>query len=127
MNTNDLVYICSPLSAADHEQMKKNMIYAGSYARTVSICWGCRTIAPHSFLPRYLNDAIKEERETAISFGLSVLKLCKALVICGEQVSEGMRNEIGKAREWGIPVYRLIGERNPEIVPVKEANNLYEM
>lgn len=127
MNKNDLVYICSPLSASDHEQMKKNMIYAGSYARTVSICWGCRTIAPQSFLPRYLNDSIREEREVAISFGLSVLKLCKALVVCGEQISEGMKNEIGKAREWGIPVYRLTGERNPELVLVKEAESLNEM
>jgi len=125
MNKNDLVYICSPLSAADHEQMKKNMIYAGSYARTVSICWDCRTIAPHSFLPRYLDDNIREEREVAISFGLSVLQLCKALVICGEHISDGMANEIRKAKEWDIPIYRLVGDKCLEKVSVKEADKLY--
>lgn len=127
MNKNDLVYICSPLSATDHEQMKKNMIYASSYARTVSLCWNCRTIAPHSFLPRYLDDNIREEREVAISFGLSVLQLCKALVICGEHISDGMANEIRKAGEWKILVYRLVGDTKPELIPVKEAENSYAM
>ena len=47
------------------------------YAKKVAAHLECRAIAPHSFLPGYLEDHIKEEREAALAFGLSVLKLCK--------------------------------------------------
>ena len=51
MNKNDLVYICSPLSAPTKEGIQKNMERAAHYARLVSGTFGCRAIAPHSFLP----------------------------------------------------------------------------
>lgn len=103
----ELVYICSPLSAPSNEEMQRNMAMAAYYSWFVEEEFGGRTIAPHSFLPRYLNDRIPREREIALEFGLSILKMCKAVIVCGDIISTGMAEEIRKALDLGIRVYRL--------------------
>lgn len=108
MNEKDLVYICPPLYAPTREEVEKNMERAADYAKEVAKQLGCRAIAPHSFLPAYLDDNIPKEREVALAFGLSVLQIAKAMVVCGDRISNGMKAEISKAKEWGIPVYRLL-------------------
>ena len=108
MERNDLVYICSPLSAPTKEGIRQNMEKAAHYARLVSGTFGCRAIAPHSFLPEYLDDNIPEEREAGLAFGLSVLRLSKAIIVCGSRISSGMRGEIRLAGELDIPAYALI-------------------
>ena len=108
MKKNDLVYICSPLSAPTEQGIRKNMEKAAYYAGLVSGVTGCRAIAPHSFLPEYLDDNIPEEREAALAFGLSILKLSKAVIVCGNRISSGMRGEIKMAGELNIPAYALI-------------------
>ena len=108
MERNDLVYICSPLSAPTKEGIRKNMEKAAYYAGLVSGVTGCRAIAPHSFLPEYLDDDIPEEREAGLAFGLSVLRLSKAIIVCGSRISSGMRGEIRLAGELNIPAYALI-------------------
>ena len=108
MNKNDIVYICSPLSASTKEGIRQNMEKAAHYARLVSGTFGCRTIAPHSFLPEYLDDNIPEEREAGLAFGLSMLRLSKAIIVCGSRISSGMRGEIRLAGELDIPAYALI-------------------
>lgn len=103
----DLVYICSPLSALTHKEIKNNMVNASYYRWFIAVEFGGRPIAPHSFLPDYLDDHIPEERQVALEFGLAVLKLCNALVVCGDVISTGMVGEIRKAATLGIKVYRL--------------------
>jgi len=108
MKKSDIVYICSPLSAPTKEGIRQNMEKAAHYARLVSGTFGCRAIAPHSFLPEYLDDNIPEEREAGLAFGLSVLKLSKAVIVCGSRISSGMRGEIKMAGELHIPAYALL-------------------
>ncbi len=108
MKKSDIVYICSPLSAPTEEGIRQNMEKAAHYARLVSGTFGCRAIAPHSFLPEYLDDNIPEEREAGLAFGLSVLKLSKAVIVCGSRISSGMRGEIKMAGELHIPAYALL-------------------
>ena len=108
MKKNDLVYICSPLSAPTEQGIRKNMEKAAYYAGLVSGVTGCRAIAPHSFLPEYLDDNIPEEREAALAFGLSILKLSKAVIVCGNRISSGMWGEIKMAGELNIPAYALV-------------------
>lgn len=104
---NELVYICSPLSAPTEQQMRENMKKASEYAKLVVRQFHCRAIAPHSFLPAYLDDQIPEEREACLAFGISVLKLCRAVLVCGNRISSGMEGEIKTALECNIPVYSL--------------------
>lgn len=108
MKKNDLVYICSPLSAPTEQGIRMNMEKAAYYAGLVSGVTGCRAIAPHSFLPEYLDDSIPEEREAALAFGLSILKLSKAVIVCGNRISSGMRGEIRLAGELDIPAYAMV-------------------
>lgn len=108
MEKNDFVYICSPLSAPTKEGIRQNMEKAAHYAHLVSGTFGCRAIAPHSFLPKYLDDSIPEEREAALAFGLDLLKLSKAVIVCGSRISSGMRGEIKMAGELHIPAYALM-------------------
>ena len=104
---NELVYICSPLSAPTEQQMRANMKKASEYAKLVVRQFHCRAIAPHSFLPAYLDDRIPEEREICLAFGIFVLKLCRAVIVCGNRISSGMEGEIRTARDCSIPVYSL--------------------
>ncbi|WP_289499954.1 DUF7768 domain-containing protein [Faecalibaculum rodentium] len=121
MKKNDLVYICSPLSAPTKEGMWQNMENAEHYARLVSEIFGCRAIAPHSFLPEYLDDHIPEEREAGLAFGLSVLKLSKAIIVCGSRISSGMQGEIKVAGELDIPAYVLLeSEGGAMLAEIKE-------
>ena len=117
----DLVYICSPLSAPSQEEIRKNMVNASYYRWFVAVEFGGRPIAPHSFLPEFLDDHIPEERQIALEFGLSVLKLCKALVVCGDVISSGMAGEIRTAVTLGIKVYRLSFEGENAILTEMEA------
>lgn len=106
----DLVYICSPLSAPELSQMRENMHNARFYAKIVSHEFGCRAIAPHGFIPDYLDDNIPREREIGLQFGLSVLEISRAMVVCGSKISSGMLGEIKRAKELQIPVYALLME-----------------
>ena len=108
MKKNDIVYICSPLSAPTKEGIRQNMEKAADYARLVSGIFGCRAIAPHGFIPEYLDDNIPEEREIGLAFGLDLLKLSKAVIVCGNRISSGMRGEIKMAGEMNIPAYALV-------------------
>ena len=118
----DLIYICSPLSAPTKEEIRKNMAGAKYYSWYVAVEFGGRTIAPHSFLPDYLDDHIPPERQVALDFGLSILRICKALIVCGDIISSGMAGEIRKARDLGIKVYRLRITGNKEELREMEAS-----
>lgn len=117
----DLLYICSPLSAPTQDGIRENMKKATFYKWIMKKKFECRTIAPHGFLPRYLDDNIPQERQIALEFGLSVLKVCKALIVCGDTISSGMAGEIRKARELGIKVYRLRIEGEKAVLTKMEA------
>ena len=110
MNQDDLVYICSPLSAPTEEGIRENMYKARMYMEQMSALLGCRTIAPHAFLPEYLDDNIPEERRIGLQFGLSLLEICKGIVICGNIISNGMKAEIERAKELDMPIMNYQGE-----------------
>ncbi len=106
MAKKDLVYVCSPLHADTENEMKTNMLKACEYVRDISEKCNCRAIAPHSFLPNYINDNILEERKLGLKFGRDLLKLCKKLYVCGDVISEGMQKEIEFAMNFGVPVVK---------------------
>lgn len=111
LNQKDRIYICSPLSAPDWSGIERNMVNAMRYCEIVAKAFHCRTIAPHSFLPLHLDDNVPEERQIALEFGLSVLKICKAMIVCGGRISDGMRGEIECAEQMGLDVYYLVEDK----------------
>jgi len=101
------LYVCSPLSAPSWLEVNENMHNARYYAAAVGRYYGCRAVAPHAWLPLMLDDNDPAERALALEFGLKLLETCDGLVVCGKRISNGMRGEIERALELGIPILFL--------------------
>ena len=101
------VYICSPLFAPTRKGIDENMAKAREYMEIVSAMLNCRAVAPHAFLPLFLDDHDPVERKLGLEFGLRYLATCDALIVCGNRITKGMSDEITKAIELGIPVFIL--------------------
>lgn len=95
-----LIYICSPLSG-DLESNKKK---ANEYCANAAIM-GVIPLAPHTIFTQYLDDTLPIERQKGLQMGLTLLKRCDELWVCGSIISEGMRGEISFAAEHGIPTH----------------------
>lgn len=101
------VYICSPLLAPTRKGIDENMAKAREYMEIVSAMLNCKAVAPHAFLPLFLDDRDPVERKLGLEFGLRYLATCNALIVCGDRITEGMSDEIAKAIDLGIPALIL--------------------
>ena len=103
-NNYPRVYICSPFRG----DPIRNTINAIRYCR-FALRRHRFPIAPHIWLPRFMDDGNATERELALSFGLRLLCGCKEVWVFGDTVSAGMAREIRKAKQRGIPIRRIKG------------------
>lgn len=127
MLDNGMYYICSPLSAKTEEGIRQNMMKARRYMELIHNRFGCRTVAPHAYLPELLDDNNPKERSLGLQFGLTLLSWCRGMIVCGSQISSGMKAEIQKAREMQISLFLLLVEEDQcYLVSFKEELS-YEM
>lgn len=103
--SNGFYYLASPLSSPTQEGIEKNMENAKMYCDMASKKMNVRVIAPHSFMPAYLNDNIPAERQLCLEFGINLLKMSKGLIICGDIITSGMQSELDCALENNIPLF----------------------
>ena len=92
-----IVYICSPYAgevAANVENARRYSRFAGDA--------GYMPIAPHLLFPQFLSE--ETERELAIFMDLVLLGKCEQLWVFGGEVSDGMRREIGKAKQKNMTI-----------------------
>lgn len=94
-----LVYICSPLRGNVAENMRK----ANEYSKEEALKGNC-PLAPHCLFTQYLNDDIEYERQLGMDMGKELLLRCDEILVCGNVITEGMREEINTAVENGIKV-----------------------
>lgn len=106
-------YICSPLSAPTPDGIRRNMEAARWHMRVVSERLDCRAVAPHAYLPEFLDDHNEQEREMALAFGLAYLDTCDILVICGSRITHGILGEILHAAKRGMPILWIKEEYSP--------------
>ena len=104
------VYICSPFRG-DTEKNTANIL---RYCR-FAVEQGYFPIAPHAYLPRFMDDDNPSERELALSFGIRLLGGCKELWIFGGEITEGMKREIIAAEKCGIKVIKFFNENLQEV------------
>ncbi|MDL2318170.1 DUF4406 domain-containing protein [Eubacteriales bacterium OttesenSCG-928-A19] len=104
------VYICSPYRG-DTALNTRNAIHYCRFA----VERGCFPIAPHIWLPLFLDDADPDERELGISFGLRLLAGCREVWVFGDRLSDGMRREITRARARELPI-RYFDSQCEEVV-----------
>lgn len=96
------VYICSPF-AGDTET---NVANALKYCR-FALSKGKFPIAPHCYLPRFMDDNNPAERELAMSFGTRLLYDCREIWVFGGNITEGMKKEILAAKWRNIRIRRF--------------------
>lgn len=101
-NFRPLVYICSPYRG----NIEKNTGSAQAYCR-MAADRGYIPIAPHLLFPQFLDDNRQEERELGMFMGFVLLTKCRELWVFGDYVSDGMEQEIEKAKARDIPVRRF--------------------
>lgn len=97
----DRIYVCHPYSG-DPE---------GNCAKVLTICMylvneGHLPIAPHLYLPQFVDEAT--QRDLAMNMCRALLTLCNVILICGGEVSPGMRTEIRYAEALGIKFQYLL-------------------
>ena len=102
--TKKKVYICSPFSDPDPDKQRDNMRRARLYMLYANEHMGYLARAPHAYLPMLVCDRIPAERAMALRFGLELLEMSDMLLVCGTELSKGMKGEISHAAELGIPI-----------------------
>ena len=91
-----LVYICSPYRGNVWENTRATQQYCrDAYEKN------CIPVAPHLYLPQFLEDADPKERDLALRIGLRLIDYCSEVWVHGDRISDGMRGEIDYASSTG--------------------------
>ena len=99
-----LAYITAAWCGEDY----KNTEQAARYCRAVYEA-GFSPICPTLYLPLFLNDAVPEEHKSGIDMSRDLLRRSHVLVVCGQTVTEAMKNDIAVAQRLGITATTLEG------------------
>ena len=93
-----LVYICSPYSG----DVESNVARARDYCRFAVTEKNAIPFAPHLLLPQYMEDSDPQQRALSMFMNMVFLGKCNELWVFGERRSEGMQQEIAKAKKRHI-------------------------
>lgn len=104
-----LVYICSPYAG----DVEKNVEKAKQYCR-FAIANYCIPIAPHLFFPAFLRDEVESERKIGMYCATCLLDKCSEVWIFGSELTDGMKQEIWRAKMRGKE-FRMFTENMKEI------------
>lgn len=98
-----LIYICSPFRSDNKAEQYANVRAAQKYCRD-AYKQNCIPVAPHLYLPQFLDDDTPAERDLALRIGLRLIDYCSEVWVHGDRVSDGMRGEIEYATATGKSV-----------------------
>lgn len=99
-----IAYITAPWGADEVE----NTEMAAKYCRKVYKA-GFTPICPVLFLPLYLHDEIPQEHKDGIDMARDLLRRAHVLVVCGEKVTQSMKDDIAIAERLHITATTLSG------------------
>lgn len=105
-----LVYICSPYSG----DVESNVARARDYCRFAVTEKNAIPFAPHLLLPQYMEDSDPQQRELAMFMNMVFLGKCNELWVFGQCRSEGMQQEIAKAKKRRMTI-RYFTEEMQEV------------
>lgn len=104
-----MTYICAPYRPTSEdperakEELKENIRRMCHACRTAS-AFGYIPIAPALYFTSFLRDTVDYERKEGLDLGLECIQYCNNLVIVGNRISEGMREEIMEASRRGVEI-----------------------
>lgn len=99
-----IAYITAPWSGDE----KADTQLAAGYCRAVYEA-GFSPVCPMLYLSLFLNDAIPEEHKSGIDICRDMLRRSHVLVVCGNEASEDMKNDIATAGRLNITATTLEG------------------
>jgi len=102
LSERPFAYVCSPFRG----DAEKNKERAKEYSRSVFDA-GYIPITPHLYFTNFLSDDNPKERTAGMEMGLALLPHCRVLLVCGDQITEGMKTEIQHAQKLGVEVCSL--------------------
>ena len=105
MKEKPVVYLASPYRGAKAQ----NEAFA-RLALAYAIQSGVVPVAPHLLYPQVLKEHKANERAMGMELGVSLLKRCDELWLCGNEVSLGMEMERQEALKAGILVRKISAE-----------------
>ena len=102
-----IVYICSPYAG----NIEVNTANARRYCR-FAIDAGYIPVAPHLLFPQFLNDNNKLERILGMHCGNALMSKCSEVWVFGSVISNGMAQEIERAKRKGYTLRFFSDEIN---------------
>lgn len=112
------VYVCSPLNSDRRETILTNMKAAEAYMYYAQTLLNVRARAPHSVLPQLLCDLVPAERALALEFGTKLLEQSDRIMICGNRISQGMRDEIAHCAKLHMDICLFCKELYDEVASI---------
>ena len=101
-----LVYICSRYKPDEDHSVEFHRAVAATACRSIiNENANCIPVAPHLYLPQFMDDDSPVERKAALTYGKHMLKQCQAMkvIVVDNIISDGMKAEIELA-EGIMPV-----------------------
>jgi len=96
------------ITAAWNGDYDEDTEQATEYCRAVYEA-GFSPICPLLYLPLFLNNEIPEEHKSGIDIGRDLLRRSHVLVVCGDGMSEDVKNDIATAGRLNITATTLDG------------------
>lgn len=104
MMNRTFAYVCAPIHHATGFASGK----LKEYSKTLFEL-GYIPICPCMMFKRFLLDSIPEQREARRSMSLELLRRCRVIVVCSDEITEEMETEILLAKRLGIVATTLNG------------------
>lgn len=100
----DIVFVCSPF-----QNNPTSIRMTRQYCRRLAL-EGDLPIAPHLYLPQFLNDDDRKEREVGMDYGRRLMAFCTRIdILEDEGISKGMEGDIEWAEALDLPQRRISG------------------
>ena len=100
----EIVFVCSPF-----KNNPNSIRMTKQYCRKLAL-EGDLPVAPHLYLPQFLNDADRKERDIGMKYGRRLMTLCTRIdVLEDEGISDGMKGDIEWAEMLDLPQRRISG------------------
>jgi len=96
------------ITAAWSGDRNKDTEQAARYCRAAYEA-GFSPVCPLLYLPLFLNNAIPEEHKSGVDMGRDLLRRSHVLVVCGNGISEDVKNDIATAGRLNITATTLDG------------------
>lgn len=104
MKSTIFAYVCAPIRNNKRLALQQHEEYS-----EILCALGYIPIAPYAMFSGFLKESVPEQREARRSMSQEILRRCRVLVVCDDEITEEMEAEILLAKRLGIVATTLKG------------------